>query len=158
VLPGILSAYTLAYHKPGIVLFEGAEAIRRIQEDSLTATGEILQVIDSEAVEKYMAQVNADYVKARLKAGIRKRLLVPDTAYNRATDGYPAGKYAELTQVRFLSQPMPTFHTSWLLYDKKVSYLTLQPDSTVGVLLEDPSISLMHRSLFEMLWSSARPA
>lgn len=152
LLPGILSAYNLAYHRPGIVLFEGEEAQRRILEDSLGAKGTILQIADSEAFDRYFPDIDAAYVEKRLRQGVKKQMLIPKSPANYRYVETRSRRYLELTEIRFIPDHMSRFLTSMLIYNDKIAYQTLQPNSMIGVIIEDRLISTMHRGLFKSLW------
>jgi sugar-specific transcriptional regulator TrmB len=77
------SAFNLLSGKPNIQFFEGTKGMEEIMEDSLYAKGEILSYADAEAVEKHISNINKEYVKKRQKFGIKKRIIVPDSEFNR---------------------------------------------------------------------------
>ena len=155
ILPDILSTYTLTYHKPGIVLFEGEEAMRRVLEDSLSSVGDILQYVDLETVMYAYPEINAAYNKKRTIQKIKKRTLVSDNPTSRK---YAAIQNSLITEVRLINFPLANFGAVMQVYNNKTSYLTLKPEGMIGVIIEDPLISQMHRSLFEFNWSVAQPA
>ena len=152
ILPELITAYTLTYHKPGISIFEGQEAITNILEDSLTARHEILQITDSESFDQYFSEEDARYVKKRLRKGLHKRMLIPDSPANQKYVASQTTTYLKYTTIQLLGKEIPRFKTSQLIYNNTISFQTLQPDSMIGVIIEDPLISLMQRQLFELLW------
>lgn len=154
ILPGVLSAYTLTHHKPGIVMFEGEEAQRRILEDSLTAEGDILQYVDLESVLNLYPGVNREFARRRAKLGKRKRIILPD---NQVSRDYANKADPAITEIRLIQYQLPRFSTVMQIYNNKISYFTLKPDSMIGVIIEDPLISLMHRAYFEFMWQQASP-
>lgn len=154
ILPGVLSAYTLTHHQPGIVMFEGEEAQRRILEDSLTAEGDILQYVDLESVLNLYPDVNREFARKRAKLGKRKRILLPD---NQLSQDYAKKVDPAITEIRLIKYQLPRFSTVMQIYNNKISYFTLKPDSMIGVIIEDPLISLMHRAFFEFMWQQASP-
>ncbi|MEI6478388.1 MAG: helix-turn-helix domain-containing protein [bacterium] len=154
ILPELTSAYTLNYHKPGIVLFEGVDAERRILEDSLTATEDILQYVDLEAVTKQHSEMNRLFAKKRAQLKKKKRIILSDAPISRE---YALAQDSAITEVRLIDYPLPSFGTVMQMYGSKISYLTLNPSGMIGAIIEDPQIAQMHRSLFEAAWSQARP-
>lgn len=153
ILPNIVSSYNLAYHKPGVKLFEGEEGMKKIMADSLTAKTEILSYVDVAAVEKYIGKINRIYTKQRQKLGITKKLIVADTTQNKnffQTIG------DQSTEVKFIQAEIESFSTSMQIYDNKVAYLTLKPESMMGIIIEDALIAKMHRKLFEYNWQNAK--
>ncbi len=156
ILPSILSTYNLTYHKPGVQFFEGEEAMTRTQDDALTAQTEILQIVDSETLNQYFPRENEKYTTARIKKGIRKKILMPDTARNRShLKNDRNDNYYLFTEVKLLPKDNPIFKTLSIIYDNKMSYLTLTPDHVVAVLIEDEHIVATNRALFEFIWQQA---
>lgn len=152
LLPEIMSTYTLTYHQPGISIFEGSEAMHRIPDDSITATDDILQYVDLETVLGGYQELNAVYARLRKKYKKRKRMIVSDSPVARA---YATKQDPTLTEVRLVPYQLPKFATIMMIYNNKVSYLTLKPEVMIGVIIEDTSITQMHRALFEMNWQQA---
>ena len=102
--------------------------------------------------------MNKTYVTERMKRNINKRGLVPDTPENRAFMGGYADKTLEMTETRFIPCDQAPFSTVMQIYDNKVSYSTLGGESLIGVIIEDPRIYTMHRTLYDYLWSITPPA
>lgn len=149
ILPNLISTYNLAYHKPGVKFFEGEEGMRKIMEDSLTAESAIDSYSDIEAVDQFLGKINKDYVKKREKLKKAKRLIIEDTAYNRKVFGKLDPK---TSNVRFIKNFKGRFSAAMQIYDNKVSYLTLKPETMMGIIIEDKIIADMHRKLFEVMW------
>lgn len=152
VIPGILSTYNLTYHKPGVKVFEGEEAIDKVLSDSLSSNTEIYEYLDPSQVDAILEAPNKKYVKKRIEAKLVKKLLVPDTPFSKKRYG---GKSSKYTQIRALDFPIHNFQTIMQIYDNKISYLTLTEEKMIAVIIEDPYIYKMHKSLFEVSWSSA---
>jgi len=152
VLPGLISTYNLSYHKPGVKVFEGMEGIKKVMDDSLASQTPILTFLDPIAVDKYMRQANKQYVSNRKKRKIVKKILVEDNEYNRK---HYAGSGDELTMIKYLLGSFPAHYTVMQIYNDKISYMTIKPNSAIGVIIDDKNITTMHRALFEMNWSQA---
>jgi sugar-specific transcriptional regulator TrmB len=145
------SAFNLLSGKPNIQFFEGTKGMEEIMEDSLYAKGEILSYADAEAVEKHISNINKEYVKKRQKFGIKKRIIVPDSEFNRK---FLKDYAKDVTDFKMVShKDLPAFKTVMQIYDNKVSYLTLTEDFMIGIIIEDPNIYKMHKYLFEHLWN-----
>jgi sugar-specific transcriptional regulator TrmB len=149
IIPKIVSEYNLKNNKPGVRFFEGNLGMKAVLEDSLESRSEILTYADIEAIEKYIPEVNKEYVAMREKRGIKKRGIVLDTPFNRK---FLEGYHEEVTTVKFIGQNSVPFETVMQIYDNKVSYLTLNKEQKIGVIIEDPHIYQMHKYLFEYLW------
>lgn len=153
VLPGIISTYNLSYHKPGVKVFEGTEGSDLMVRDSLEANTEIYSYIDPRAVDRYMPATNKRYIKERIRRGLKKKIIVSDTTQNR--ERYRK-RDDQLTEVRFINYRLPDFASNMQIYDNKVTFHTLRPESMMGVIIEDPLIAKMQRALFEYVWDTAK--
>jgi len=153
ILPNIISSYNLSYHKPGVKFFEGEEAIEKITRDALAAQTEILSFVDSEAVDKYMPDINKKFVSTRRKLKIKKRLIVAESATNRH---YFKKNNDELTEVRFAKGKFENFNLNMQIYDNKVSYITLLPDQVIGIIIEDPHIAKLQKQTFDLIWQTSK--
>src|SRR3989344_2315482 len=151
-LPDLLSAYNLSIGKPGVRFFEGMLGMKQVLDDSLTAKEPILSYGDLAAIHKYIPEVNATYVKERARRKIAKRGFAPDTPENRSFIDAYTGEFEKLTETKFIPCDQAPFKTIMQIYDNKVSYLSLGDDNLMGIIIEDPRIYQMHKTLFEHLW------
>lgn len=153
VLSHLVSDFNLISGKPGVQYFEGKDAVRRITEDSLTADGIIYAYIDSDAVDKYLPKENERYVRERIKRGIVKKMICPESPLVLAQ----AEELSKtLLECRVMKVNRP-FATAMQIYGNKVSYLTLDEKIKIGIIIDNPFIASMHRTLFEQHWAAARP-
>lgn len=152
-MPELLSAYNLSIGKPGVRFFEGMLGMKQVLDDSLTAQETILTYADTEAIRRYIPEVNEAYVRERARRSIAKRALIPDTPVNRQFVGGYEGGFAKVTDAKFIACDKTPFSTIMQIYDSKVSYLALGDENLVGVIIEDPRIYAMHKTLFEHLWA-----
>lgn len=153
ILGHLTSDFNLISVRPGIQFFEGNEGIQKVALDSLTAKTEILSYIDNEAVNKYLPKFNQEYIAARNKLAIKKRMITIDTPYIR---GRAKDYNRATTGIRLISGKYP-FATVMQIYEGKVSYITLDEKKKIGIIIADPHIAEMHRSLFEYTWATAKP-
>lgn len=153
VLGKLTSDFNLRSGKPGVQFFEGREGTLKILWDSLNATEEIYTYMDIETIAHHAAKENEEYVQARIKKGIPKKILVPDTPFARA---WLMSGSTPLTDVRLLSgQRMQPLNVAIEIYNGTISYLAFSEQSVTGTLIRDPSICTMHRYLFECAWQTA---
>ena len=153
VLGQMTSEYNIAGGKPGVRFFEGAEGVRKVLEDSLTSKTEILQYADIEIIETRLKKINDDYLQARARRGIAKKLIVIDSDFTRRL-------YATITEeakseVRAIKKGDAPFDVVLMIYDGKISYLTLRAKTPIGAIIADQSIYEMHRHLFLTLYEQA---
>ena len=149
----LISDFNLISGKPGVQFFEGKEGVEKVSLDSLTTKDEILTIVDSESTDKYIRDVDSDYIKKREKLGIKKRILAPDSESIRLA----AQKYKkEFTQIKILPREL-TFSTATQIYDDKVSLITMREQGMIAVLIQDPLIAETQKKMFEFAWRFAKP-
>lgn len=150
-LPDLASAFNLATGRPGVQFFEGAQGIKQVLDDSLTAKTEVCAYIDNESIAKYIPEQNREYVAARKRLNIKRKNIATDTQENRfAIEGFLPG----LTEWRLVPWPATPINTIVQIYDNKVSYFTLGSDHLIGVIITDPFIYEFHKRQFDYLWES----
>lgn len=151
-LGNMISTYNLKTGKPGIRFYEGMSGIRECMNDALTSKTEIYSYVDIAMIERDFADISRDFAKARRKLGLKKKNIGIDTPENRAEiEGY----YTDVTEERLIPWPTQSFGTVMQIYDGKVSYVT-SGERMIGVIISDPFIYEMHRSLFEFNWNDPR--
>ncbi len=151
-LPSFSSQYTLSTGKPSIQIFEGMEGFRQVLEDSLTAQGEILTMVDTEAIQGEVLRIEEEYIAKRIKKKLPKRVLLPDSAMAREWASSPSNSY---TMTRVSSAIPRGFCAGMQLYGPNASMLSLREGKIVSLLITDVSFSSMLRAMFEGLWSAA---
>ncbi len=149
ILPELSSLYNLATGKPGVQFFEGLAGIKKVLEDTLTAKEVIYTYADLEMIEKHIGDINREYSRKREKLGILKKGLLLDTKEARfLLEGY----HTKVTNTKLIPASTAPFKTVMQIYDGKISYFTLGVDQLIGVIITDPHIYLMHKTIFERLW------
>src|SRR3989338_135756 len=78
ILGNLTSDYNLALNKPGVQFFEGMDGIKKILDDSLASKTEIYSYADIESINKYIPDLNREYVAKRERLKIKKRGIVLD--------------------------------------------------------------------------------
>ncbi len=152
-LPGLVSDFNLVSGKPGVRFYEGLEGVNQITADSLTAKDVIYSYVDNEAVSKYVPMINEEYVKKRERLGIMKKMITVDGEYiRRKVKTYNP----KVSEVRVIPSQYP-FFSVMQIYGNKVSYLTLDEKNMIGIIIDDPALAKMHKTLFEYTWSVAKP-
>lgn len=150
ILGSLTSDFNLQSGKPGVRFFEGRDGIAECLNDALTSKTEIYSYVDIAEVEREIPDISREFAKRRQKLGLKKKNIGVDTPQNRAEiEGY----YTDVTEERLIPWRAEKFGTVMQIYDGKVSYFTLG-EQKVGVIIADPHIYEMHRSLFEFNWNS----
>lgn len=152
-MPELTSLYNLTTQKPVIQFYEGIEGIKKVLADSLASKQMIYTYADIEAIVKYFDEINKDYVKKRDALGIKKRGIMVDTEFAR---NYLKNYHRGTTDTKLIDGKLYPFHSVMQIYDGKISYVTLSDKSIIGVIIEDPIIYQMHKSIFEYNWSTAK--
>ncbi len=149
ILGKLTSDFNLVSGKPGVRFFEGKEGIKAVLDDSLIAHTEIYSYADIESIQKYIPDINKEYVRQREKFKIKKRGFILDTPFARK---FLSHYYEGVTSTKLIKYSTTPIQTVMQIYDKKISYLTLREENMIGAIIEDPHIYAMHKSLFEYLW------
>lgn len=153
ILPELTSLYNLTTQKPVVQFFEGREGIKKVLADSLTSKHIIYTYANIEAIIKYFDDINRDYVKKRDALGIKKKGIMVDSEFARS---YLKNYHRGTTDTRLIDGNLYPFHSVMQIYDGKISYVTLSDKSIIGVIIKDPAIHQMHKSIFEYTWSTAK--
>ncbi len=148
-LPDLSEMYKLTTEKPVVRFYSGKDGIKKIIDDSLRSHTPILTYLDPKAVDKYQKEANRRYVASRKKLKVSKKILVQDNQFNRQ---HFSDRSNNLTEVRYLKGDLPVHFTVMQIYDDKISYMTMRPNSAIGLIIDDKNIATMHRALFELNW------
>ncbi len=151
IMGRMVSDFNLLSGKPNVQFYEGMEGMKKVLEDSLSAEGEIYAYADVISIEKYIPDINKDYVEKRRKFNIKKKGLIFDSPEARKilTDYNP-----DITENKFISFKTSPSHTIMQIYDNKVSYITLGDTQMIGIIIEDAHIASVQKYLFEYQWST----
>ncbi len=149
-IPDLVSMYNLAVNKPGVRFFEGKEGIKEALWDSLTAKETIYTYMDRQSMLKVIGDINEEYYKKRLASAVKKRLLLIDDAAGR--DYLAKLPATALSEVALLPKETRLFHASMHTYDNKLVYFTHRNDDALAVIIADPDLYAMNRSIFEIIW------
>jgi sugar-specific transcriptional regulator TrmB len=150
VLGPLVSEFNLQSQKPAIHFMEGLEGVSFVLEDSLTSSEVIYMYVDNETLEQELIDIDAQYVKERLKKKIEKNILMARTPDSVK---YALNNQTELTKTRLISsEKIPNFYSFMYIYDKKVSYVTYRKKVFTSAIIYDESLYTMQRFVFEALW------
>jgi sugar-specific transcriptional regulator TrmB len=153
-LTEMTALYNVAHGKPGVQVFEGISGARHALWDTLTQQqGEVYSYVDIAAVQAHIPELNAEYVAARKRKGVRKKLLVLDTPSARA---FIATLPSEVTDTRLLRGKTNTLHSAMNIYNGKISYISAEKDRILSVIIENKAIYDMHAHVFLCTWELAQ--
>jgi len=150
----LTSAFNLLSGKPNIQFFEGEDGVRKVLKDSLSSSEIIDAYSDIESIEKYIPEINTEYVAKRRKFGVKKRGLILDTPKARQLlEGYNP----DITENKFMKCSMvpPQTQTILQIYDNKVSFISLGENLFTGTIIENPHIYFLQKYLYQCLWEAS---
>lgn len=153
ILPTLITEFNQISGQPGIQYYDGEEGIKKTAFDSLTAQGEILQIIDVEAVQTFAPTLNKEYIAKRNQLNKIKKILVTGSPYNKE---YFARLDKKFVDVRYITYNLANFNSSVMIYDNSLSYITLNETQKTGIIITNPYIAKLQRQIFNYLWSIAK--
>ena len=153
-LIGLYNPYTKL---PKVTFYEWLDWIQKVLDDSLTATEVIDSFADVDSVWKYIFNMNKKYWEDRKKLNIKKRMIIPNTEYSKE---YMNNNYEEkndkLNQFKFLNSEEYDLYILFMIYDSKVSYITMEEESYIWVIIENPQIYNFHKNMFKFIWNNSK--
>jgi sugar-specific transcriptional regulator TrmB len=148
-LPKLLSTFNLTTRKPAVRVFEGIDGLKEAIADSLEAKNGICTYLDVSGLTGIFAEANAAYVKQRVSRGVLKRIIVADTPESHE---FFSRQGLRFTDVAFVPQFPSGTKTAMEIYNDTVSFITMDRDIGIAVLMTDPYIAAMQKAQFEFLW------
>jgi sugar-specific transcriptional regulator TrmB len=148
---GMVSKYNLFIGKPNVQFFEGKEGALKVALDSLTSQTDICSFVDTDTLLEVYPELNKEYVSKRVKNNVKKKIISTDSPIVREavkTDD------KNITEQRIVKQKIH-FATIVMIYDNKVSFITLDPKRMVGIIIEDPDIYKTNKAIFDYIWETA---
>ena len=137
--------------KPKVRYFEGIEGIKRVYEDTLSATEVILNYANSREIRLHWPQYDEDYVQKRIQKGIRLKGIAPDDEYGKQVKKEDRKC---LRSTRLLSAKEFQFTNEINIYDNKVAITSFE-GNMMGIIIESEAIANTQRDIFKMAWAFA---
>ncbi len=150
-LGSMISKYNLFIGKPNVQFFEGLEGIMKVALDSLSSTTDICSFVDTDVLLEIYPELNKEYVSKRLKNNVKKKIISTDSTIVREI---AKNDNKEFTEQRIVSKKIH-FATVVMIYDNKVSFITLDPQKNIGIIIEDPDIYKTNLAIFNYIWDGA---
>lgn len=150
-LGSLSSKFNLLSGKPNVQFFEGLEGILKVAQDSLSSETDICSFVDTEAVIERYPELNKEYVSKRLKNNVKKKIISMDCDLVREIS---KSDNKDFTEQRVVKNKLH-FATIVMIYDNKISYITLDPKKNIGVIIEDPDIYKTNKAIFDYIWETA---
>lgn len=157
LLPQLLSLTNIHAFKPIIRSYEGIEGIKSIFEQTLEAKSEVLGYTNLEALGALLPDYLPSYTEKLVKRKIKTRLLSPSTieSKNFIKKFYPKKFPEELLEILFVNPKEFAFENQISVYDNFVAIMSLNPDESIGVLIESAVYSRTQRAIFNLSWLGA---
>lgn len=150
-LGNLSSKFNLLSGKPNIQFYEGKEGVMKVALDSLNSETDICSFVDTDTLLAIYPDLNKEYSNKRLKNNVKKKIISTDSPIVREavkTDD------KNLTEQRIVKQKLH-FSTIVMIYDNKVSFITLDPKRNIGIIIEDPDIYKTNKAIFDYIWDTA---
>lgn len=149
-LPELKGLFNKSSH-PKVRYFEGEEGIKRVYEDTLTATTEILNYANSQSIRTFWPDYDDDYVKLRVKKNIFLKGIAPNDDYGK--DVKKLDKTC-LRETRLMPAKDFQITNEINIYDNKVA-ITSFGGELIGIIIESREIADTQRGIFKMVWAFA---
>jgi len=147
----MVSKYNLFIGKPNVQFFEGKEGVMKVALDSLTSQTDICSFLDTDTVLEIYPELNKEYVSKRLINNVKKKIISTDSPLVRET---AKNDDKNITEQRIVKKKIH-FATIVMVYDNKVSFITLDPKKNIGIIIEDPDIYKTNQAIFDYIWETA---
>src|SRR3989344_1035538 len=138
--------------RPAVTIFEGKKGLSQMYEE-VQQTKELIFWSDLSSVEGLFPEEVRKISQAILDNKIFTREIITDTPAAKAS----ARRFAATAGEHYMSRLAtgPLFNDS-AIYDNVVSFFRLQQNNLFVVRVEDPSIALTMRTLFNMAWQAGK--
>ncbi|KKU26539.1 MAG: Transcriptional regulator, TrmB [Candidatus Magasanikbacteria bacterium GW2011_GWA2_46_17] len=139
--------------RPKITIFEGEKGLNLVYEE-ISKTRELMFWSDLFAVEKLFPNIYRKINQATAEKKIYTREIIADTADARASARRWAATAGEHYDSRLATGPI---YNDSVIYDNVVAMFRLQQQNLFVVRIEDPTIAITMKTIYEMAWLAAKP-
>jgi sugar-specific transcriptional regulator TrmB len=145
---------------PMVRYYEGKDGIEQVFDDILltcqrlsTPKNELLILSSGRDLIRLLPDHDSRFIKKRIRRGIPVRILAPDNAVTQKL--YPP-MTTHLRQTRFFDEKKFSFQTEIDIYDDKIALISFNDPGIMGTVIQNRSLAISLRSLFEMLWAGQK--
>ena len=138
--------------QPKVRYFEGIDGVKRVYEDTLTATTEILNYANSKEVRMHWSNYDEDYVQKRINKKIMLKGIAPDDECGLQVK---KDDNKSLREIRLLPEKEFSFTNEINIYDNKVAIVSFT-NEPIGIIIESQEIADTQRDIFKMAWAFAK--
>lgn len=151
ILPQLKSLHNVSGVKPKIFFYEGLEGVRDMYDDILKYSGEFVAFGSEDVVRILGEQWTEDYIKRRVKKGIRVRAILPRTEYlEKSIQGRDQ---AHLRATKLVDIKKYPFSIEIDMYGHSRVAL-LSSKEALGVIIESTEIYRTMKLVFELIWDN----
>lgn len=150
LLPELKSMYKVGT-RPQVKFYEGVEGVKKVYEDTLTASGPFVAMASYDDMHKTLKGYFPDYYRRRAAKGLFVRGIVPATELAMERKKMNPFEARELALV-----PKELFDISpdIEIYDNKVMIASWKEE--LGIIIESQEIADALKKLFELAWKEAK--
>ena len=134
-----------------MTVFEGIAGLKRIMNDTLTSTTEILAWADIKLATESLPDFYPEYVKERVKRGIWARAIFGDDLVARE---FKKREREQLREVYLVPKRIYPFSNEINIYDSKVAVLA--HEDQLGVIIQNQAIAETQRAIFRLGFEYAK--
>src|SRR3989344_464487 len=151
VMPDLRALMGTHHRTPRVRYYEGADGIRQVYEDTLTAESELLNYANSQIVRSFWKEYDKEYVKQRVKKGIYLKGIAPDDEAGRKVQGESK---KNLREIRLVSADEFPINNEINIYDNKVAIVSFSEEESqlFGVIIESVEVAETQKQIFKMAW------
>lgn len=151
-----LLASALAF-KPTMRSYEGADGVRKVFEESLSAKGEIQGYTNLRQFIDFSPQFFEHYTQQKLRKGIKTRFLSPNTVESvRVMDPFLPKKFnRNLLEILLVNKEQFLFENEILIFNNAVGIVSLKKEELLGVVIESPTFARTMKAVFDLAWLGA---
>ena len=157
LLPELLSITNALAFKPKIKYFEGAEGIKNILEDTLTAKKELFGYSNLKGASELFGDYIKDYALQKMVLGIKTRMICPSSeeSFGYVKKYYPENFPHELMEILFVNPREFWFEHEITIYDDKVAVISLDKEELIGMIFESHVYARSQKAIFNLAWLGA---
>ncbi|MDO8593965.1 MAG: helix-turn-helix domain-containing protein [bacterium] len=137
-------------NRPKVKFYEGADGLRQVYEDTLTASEPIRAYASVDDVHKALPSYFPNYYKRRAKKGIAIRAIFPKT---EVSTELATRDTEEKREVAFIPREKYDFSPEINIYDDKIMIASWR--EKLGIIIESAEIAHAMKQIYELAWAEA---
>lgn len=157
LVPQLMGIANTSALKPKIRFYEGIENVKNVFEDILATKDELLGYTNLTGLGALFKGYLKEFCEKKIQKGIRTRNIAPATeeGVKIIKKYYPKDYDQKLLEILLVNKDEFYFENDISIYENKVAIISLNPDETMGLIIESPSYAKSMRSIFNLAWLGA---